>query len=261
MRALDVLGAELSKALTLPATWVGVGVAAAGSIALTLLNASMIAADLRAGRFDQFVSASPTEAAFAAMPLGTVGAVVLGVVIMSSEYAPSNAEVGGGRQIGATLTAMPGRAGVLAAKAAVLAALVTAVAAVTLPATVGIARIIIGAGHESVGLAETVTRGAGGALYWVLTGLLALAITTLTRSGVLPLIVLVLNSSIVSLSLLLTHLTPLAHWLPDLAGRRLFGEIDTIEGGLEALPGAVVMAAWTLGLLAIAAASFRGRDA
>ena len=36
-----VVRAELGKALTLPATWAGVGVAAGGSLALTLLNASI----------------------------------------------------------------------------------------------------------------------------------------------------------------------------------------------------------------------------
>lgn len=261
-----VVRAELGKALTLPATWAGVGVAAGGSLALTLLNASIVQRAMQAGRVEDYVSSSPVETAFAAMPLGTVGAVVIGVVVMSSEYASGSAEVGGGRQIGATLTAMPRRGRLLAAKAAVVAALVVGVAAVTLPAAIGLARLVLRAGAvdgavETVGVGDAVLRCAGGTLYWVLTGVLALAITALARSGIVPLLVLVVNSSIVSVSLLLTHVTPLAYWLPDLAGMRLFGGVEVDPGGLDALPGALVMAAWAFGVLLVGALVLRRRDA
>ena len=92
-------------------------------------------------------------------------------------------------------------------------------------------------------------------------GLIAFAITVVTRSGIVPLIVLIVNSSLVSVSLLLTRLTPLAHWLPDLAGRRLFGGVSTVEGGLDAVPGGLVMSAWTLALLLVAGFVFARRDA
>lgn len=255
-------GAELRKAATLPAAWAGVAVALLGSAGITLLNAFSIRAALDAGQLERTAFTSPFETAFAAMPLGTIGAIVIGVVVFSSEYTATSTDVSGGRQITTTLAATPQRVRLLAAKAITIVLFVVAVAALTLPVAISIARAVIGeAGTETVALDEAVTRCIGGTAYWALTGLIAFAITVLTRSGIIPLIVLIVNSSVVSVSLLLTNLTPLAHWLPDMAGRRLFGGLDTVEGGLEAVPGALVMAGWTVLLLIVAAVAFRRRDA
>lgn len=254
--------AELHKCLTLPAVWAGAAVAMLGSIALTVLNATTSRSALASGHPEMLADSSPFETAFAAMPLGTVGAVVIGVVVMGSEYTANSPDAGGGRQIGTTLTAAPRRIGLLLAKAGAVVVLVVGIAAVTLPTTVLIARLLMGdLAVEHVAVDAAVTRCLGGTLYWTLTGLIALAITTLTRSGVIPLIVLVMNSSLVSFSLLLTNVTPLAHWLPDMAGRRLFDGPYTLEGGLDAGPGALVMAGWTVALLAVAALVLRRRDA
>ncbi|MBZ2195311.1 ABC transporter permease [Occultella gossypii] len=257
-----LLAAELRKTVTLPAAWAGIAVAVLGSIAITVLNALTTRSAIDAGTPERVANTSAFETAFAAMPLGTVGAVVLGVVVISSEYAANSTDAGGGRQITATLAAIPRRVSLLAAKATVLVLLVTAVAALTLPATAGIANAVIGgAATETVTPAQALVRGLGGTLYWTLTGLIAAAVTLLTRSGLIAPIVLIANSSVVSVSLLLTNLTPLAHWLPDLAGRRLFTGVDTVEGGLAAGPGALVMTAWTVLLLTVAAVVFRRRDA
>ncbi|MFT4295038.1 MAG: hypothetical protein QM582_06455 [Micropruina sp.] len=262
MRFLRAVAAELSKCLTLPGCWAGAAVAGLGSVALTVLNAQVVHNALASGRPESIADASPFETAFAAMPLGTVGAVVLGVLAIGSEYAPNSPDAGGGRQIGVTLTALPHRVELLAAKAFAVVLLVVGIAAATLPVTVGIARLIIGEfAVETVTPRDAVVRCLGGTLYWTLTGLMALAITTLTRSSTVPLIVLIMNSSLVSVSLLLTNLTPLAHWLPDLAGRRLFAGIDTVEGGLDAVPGAWVMGGWTAALLVVAAVVLHRRNA
>lgn len=262
MRLWYLFAAELHKTVTLPAVWAGAGVALLGSTVITLLNAFGVRAALEAGQLSRVAFTSPFEAAFAAMPIGVVGAVVVGVVAMSSEYTANSTDVGGGRQISATLTATPRRARVLVTKAIAVALSVGAVTAVTMPVTIGVARAVIGdAGAETVTLGEAVTRCLGGTLYSTLMGLIAFAITVLTRSGIVPLIVLIVNSSLVSVSLLLTRLTPLAHWLPDLAGRRLFGGVSTVEGGLDAVAGGLVMSAWTLALLLVAGFVFARRDA
>lgn len=262
MTALRILRAELHKAFTLPAVWVGAAVAILGSMALTVLNSVTVRTAVASGSPDLIADSSPFETAFAAMPLGTVGAVVIGVVLIGSEYTANSPDAGGARQVGTTVVAVPRRVALLAAKASTAVGLVVGIAAVTLPATVCLARLIVGdLGNETVSAGDALLRCLGGTLYWVLTALLALAITTLARSGVIPLIVLVMNSSLVSISLLLTKLTPLAHWLPDMAGRRLFGGLDTVEGGLDAAPGALVMAAWVVALLAVAGVVLRRRDA
>lgn len=258
----NVLLAELRKTATLPAAWAGIGVALLGSAALTLLNASTVRGAVASGRPELVADTSPFETASAAMPLGTVGAVVIGVIAISSEYTANSADAGGGRQIAATLTATPQRIGLLIAKAITVILLVAVTAAVTIPVSLTIARAVVGdVGIETVALDEAVTRALGGALYWTLTGLIAFAITVLVRSGIIVLIVLIANNSLVSIPLLLTNLTPLAHWLPDMAGRRLFGGDLIVDGGLDALPGGLVMGAWTVGLLAIAAVALTRRDA
>lgn len=106
-------------------------------------------------------------------------------------------------------------------------------------------------------------RWLGAAVYAILTALIALAITVLTRSGVVPLIVLVANGSVVSISFLLSKVTPLARYLPDLAGMRMIADGDrmAVEDALAPLPGGLVMAAWTAALLAVAAVVLSRRDA
>ena len=261
MTVSGVVLAELRKTTTLPAAWAGVAVMALLSEALTAFNALSVRSALAAGRPDDTAFGSAFETAFAAVPLGTVGAVIIGVIAMGSEYTSNSADVGGGRQLSATLAAVPQRITLLAAKAVTVTLVVRASAALTLLGTVGIASLIIGSQATSDVTGDVVLlRSLGTALYWVLTALIALAITMLTRSGAVPLTILLVNSSLVPVSLLLTDLTPLAHWLPDMAGRGLLG-IDTVDGGLAAVPGAFVMAGWTVLLLAVAAFVFSRRDA
>lgn len=263
MTYLRTLAAELRKTVTLPGAWAGIAVALLGSVGITVLNAVTTRSAIAAGRAQELlVDTSPFEAGFAAVPLGTVGAVVVGVIVIGSEYTANSADAGGGRQLTTTLTAMPQRLVLLAAKAATVVLLVAATALVTIPACVVIARVIISDGApETVSMDDAVLRSFGAALYWTLTGLIAFAVTVLTRNGIIPLVVFIMNSSLVSISLLLTNLTPLAYWLPDVAGLRLFGGTAIVEGGLDAIPGALVMGAWTLALLTVASVVFSRRDA
>ncbi|WP_116948336.1 ABC transporter permease [Jiangella endophytica] len=231
----DAVAAEWRKALTLPATVVALAVAVIGPVALAGLNAS------------QGDTGSAAEAAFAASPLLTVGAIVIGAVTMGSEYS-------GGRPVAATFAAMPRRAMVLAAKAAVVSGLVVAASAVAMPVALGVAGGAPGDLEPGQWLGVTV--------YAVLTALIALGITTLTRSIVVPLIVLVANGTVVSVSFLLHGVTPLARYLPDLAGMRLLAGDDqlAIDDALAPVPGGLVMAAWTAALLAVAGVVLHRRD-
>lgn len=259
---MNTFRAELHKALTLPGVWIGLSVPAVASVAVTVLNAEIVRRAVESGRTDMVADTSPFETGFVAAPiLGVVGAVVVGVLVAGSEYTTDRAEAGGGRQISTTLTAMPRRTNVFVGKALVVVAIVVALAAVSIPGNLAVARALMGgAGTETVTAEAAWTRCAGAALYMVLMGLMACAVTVLARTTAVPLVILIANGSLVSFSLLLSNVTPLAFWLPDLAGRRLFG-IGTVEGGLDAGPGAIVMAAWAVGLLAVAAVVFRRRDA
>jgi hypothetical protein len=259
---MNAIAAELRKTATLPATFAALAVALLGPVLITLINAVAVRHALVAGRTDLVAYTSPVEAAFSAVPLGTVGAVILGVVAISSEYTSNSRDAGGGRQITATLTAAPRRARVLAAKAVAVLLLVAAVAATAIPASLALAYAVIGdAAPAATTREDVVPRALGAALYWALTGLIALSVTVVTRSGVVPLIVLIANSSLVSVSLLLSNLTPLARYLPDLAGIRLFARDSALDDALDPLAGGLVMAAWTIGALAVAGAVLHRRDA
>ncbi|TDD62165.1 ABC transporter permease [Kribbella antibiotica] len=235
---MNALKAELYKASTLPAVWAGFALTVVGCIALEVLLASQ-------------GDVTGTDS----LPMGTVGAAVIGVVAFSSEYTANSADAGGGRQITTTLTTTPSKTRVLLTKALTIVILIVLSAVVAMPVAVGIAR-------PDVPADELLTSCLGATLYWVLSGLLGFAITVVLRNGVIPLILLILNSSLVSVSLLLTKLTSLAYWLPDLAGRRLFGSgVRTVDSGLDAVPGGLVMAGWAVLLCLLAGFVFARRDA
>lgn len=263
MRWANTAMAELRKTATLPSAWAGVAVALLGGIAITILNSITVRSAIAAGETERLADTSAIEAAFAAMPfLGVVGAVVIGVIVIGSEYTADRAESGGGRQITTTMAAVPHRMRLFTAKMLVVLVFVTVTAAITIPANIALARMIVGdAGTETVTATEALHRSVGTAVYWVLMGFIAFAITVMARSSIIPLALLIANSSVVSVSLLLTNITPAAHWLPDMAGRRLFGVSDTVDGGLAAVPGGIVMSCWALALLLVAAYLFRRRDA
>ncbi|GAA2630237.1 hypothetical protein [Paractinoplanes durhamensis] len=263
MTLLRAVVAELRKTATLPASAAATAVAVLGPLGITVLNAFSVRNAIRSGQPGLVAYTSPAEAAFSAAPLGTIGAIILGVVVISSEFTANSPDAGGGRQITATLAATPRRLVVLAAKAVAVVLNVLAAAAITLPACLFVADFVIGDLATPDDLGPTAARAAGAALYWTLTALMALAITVLTRSGVIPLIVLIVNSSLVSVSMVLTHVTTLAYYLPDAAGMRLFADdpLGEFEHALAPLTGGLVMAAWALGFLAVSSAVFTRRDA
>ncbi|MEU4241815.1 ABC transporter permease [Actinoplanes sp. NPDC026619] len=257
------VAAELRKTATLPGSFGAAAVAVLGTLGITIINALSVRGALRAGQPDRVAYTSPAEAVFSAVPLITVGAVILGVIVISSEYTANSPDAGGSRQITTTLAATPHRLTVIAAKVAALTVHILVTAAITIPACLTVAHLVIGTPFAADALGSTVARAAGAALYWTLTGLVALAITVLTRSGIIPLIVGIVNSSLVSASVLLTHVTSLAYYLPDLAGMRLIADdqLGMFEEALDPLTGALVMAAWALGFLAFSAVVFIRRDA
>ena len=258
---MNLIVAELRKTLTLPATAVGLAVAVIGPIALAVLNAVHVRDAIASGQTDRLGYANAAEAALSAVPLGTAGAMVLGIVVISSEYTANSSDAGGGRQISTTLIAAPRRWMVLAAKAVVVVALVVVAAVVALSVALAVATAIIGDAPADSG--TPFGRFFGTGLYWVLAALMALAITVLARSGVVPLIVLITNGTVVSVSFLLWKVTPLARYLPDLAGTRLFaGEAFTaVDDALPPLTGGLVMTAWTVALLVLAGVVLNRRDA
>ncbi|GII84536.1 hypothetical protein Ssi03_25260 [Sphaerisporangium siamense] len=250
---MRALAAEASKLASLPAVWI----AAAVGVLLPSLIAVMNSAAARGAT----VEPAGTNTGYYELAFGVVGVIVLGVVAVSSEYVTESAELGGGRQITTSLTVVPSRLRLLLAKMSAVAIAGALLAVVAVVATMGAVRFVLGEHAPALGV-EDVPRLAGVVFYWVGTALLSSGITVLARHGVVPLAVLIANTSVVSVTYLLTKVTPLANYLPDLAGSRMFVRKlarDTVE--ISPLTGGLVMAAWVAGLLGIAALVFIRRDA
>lgn len=110
------------------------------------------------------------------------------------------------------------------------------------------------------------SRLIGAVCYWTFTALLALGITLLTKNGIIPLAVLIINSSVVSFSVLLYRVTKLAFYLPDRAGAEMFMFTSgTLTGSLfdryhTPFTGGLVMFAWVVVIFIVAAIVFHRRD-
>ncbi len=242
MRALR---AELSKLATLPFVWLAV---AAGLIVPTGIAV-----------ITSLTTTPGSDTGFSELAIGVLGAIILGVAAIGSEYTAEGEESAGSRQITTTLTAVPSRVRLLLAKV-IAVAIATAVLAVVAIALV-FATVHLLPGPDAPALdGDTFARATGAVVYWVLMALLGFGLTVLTRNGIIPMAVLVANSSAVTVTYLLAQSIPAANYLPDLAGMRMFTTVSTsVE--IAPLTGGLVMAAWVIALLIAAGAVFTRRDA
>jgi ABC-2 type transport system permease protein len=222
--------AELLKLAGLPAAWVAAALGLVIPALLVTLNSRAVPAG--------------TDTGFVELTVGVLGPLVLGTVAAGSEYR--------GGQIRTSLVCVPSRLRLLAVKAGAVTLTVAVTAALSAVLTLALAGALTGGAGPRI---------AGVVVYWVLGALLAYGITLLTRSGVLPLTVLIVNTTAVSFSYLLTKVTPLAAYLPDLAGARMYLHDTHTPGDLTPVTGGLVMAAWVAALLGVAGYVFHRRDA
>ncbi|MBB2745878.1 UNVERIFIED_ORG: hypothetical protein FHR35_005741 [Microbispora rosea subsp. rosea] len=254
---MRALAAEASKLASLPAVWIA---AAAGVLVPGVVAA--ITASSALGAITRGAAANAaTDIGYQELAFGVAGAIILGVVGVSGEYVTESAESGGGRQITISLTVVPSRPRFLLAKMSAIAISGALLAITATVITMSVVRVVLGE-HAPAWGADDVPRLAGVVCYWVYTALLASAITVLTRHGVIPLAVLTANTSVVSVTYLLTKITPLANYLPDMAGVRMFiRKLADSTAEISPLTGGLVMTAWVTVLLVIAVISFTRRDA
>ncbi|MFC7528382.1 ABC transporter permease [Actinoplanes sp. GCM10030250] len=249
---MNLIRAELRKLLGLPTAWVGLVAGLVAAPALVLINAPATNRALADGAYGD-----PSDMGFQNLGIGLLGAMILGVVAVSSEYTSTGDDAPRARQLTATLTAVPRRTRLLAAKAAALSLVVTVQGTLTAVATLALTDML----HGTVVPAPEPHRVVAAVLYWLLIGLLAYAITLIARNGIITLTVLIVNSSVVSVSYLLTKVTPAAAYLPDIVGAHMFLRgIDTpVE--IPPLTAGLVMTAWVAAFLALATYLFNRRDA
>lgn len=242
MRALR---AELSKLATLP--FVGLAIAAG------LVVPTGIA-------FITSLTTTPgPDTGFSELAIGVLGAIILGVAAIGSEYTAEGEESAGSRQITTTLTAIPSRVRLLLAKVAAVVIATAVLAIVAIALVFATMQILLGPDAPALD-GDTLARAGGAVIYWVLMALLGFGLTVLTRNGIIPMAILVANSSAVTVTYLLAQSIPAANYLPDLAGMRMFTTVRT-SVDIEPHTGGLVMAAWVVALLIAAGAVFTRRDA
>jgi ABC-2 type transport system permease protein len=250
----DALRAEWTKLRTVP----GTGWILATMCLLTVAVGAGTAAATRCG--GPGCAIDPTKVSLTGIQAGQAVAAVLAVLVISGEYSTG--------MIHTTFTAMPRRAMVLAAKAALLAGLILVAAVVAVAGSRGAGRLLL-AGHgitaahgdAVVSLAGPVVRAAAGSvLYLALIGLLSLGIATIVRDpaaatgavlGVIylpPLIALFLGSE-PSWQHWVQRYTPVNAGLAILNTTGLRGLVISPWAGLGVLAGWAAAALLTAGVL------------
>jgi ABC-2 type transport system permease protein len=253
----ETIHAEWTKLRTLAST----GWLLAGTVALTVMvSVAAVAAAVVAPGLDQ------AKLSLTGIQAGQAAVAILAVLAISNEYSTGMIRV--------TLTAMPRRQTVLAAKAALAAGLVLAAGSAGVLASVLAGRLILpGRGFTpangyrllSLGDGPDLRAACGSVLYLVLIALLSLGVATAVRDSAVA----------IGTVLALLYLFPVAaavvsnqHWQRHLeqAGPMTAGLYIQVTAGVHALPlspwqGLGVLALWAAGALLLGGLVLSFRDA
>ncbi|MCG7378775.1 ABC transporter permease [Paenibacillus sp. ACRSA] len=246
MRAFN---AEMSKLFSLPSIWLACFIGAVAPALFSGLDSLAQKEDIIAG-----VSTRLAEVGYVGLGFGVQGVIILGVLAVSSEYFTESSESGGGRQITTSLSIVPSRLYFLLAKAGTVTAISVLLCTIAIVTTILSTELILG----EYAPAFEWSRLIGAVFYWVFTSLIAFGLTLLTKNSIIPLTVLMINSSIVSFSIMLAKVTPLAVYLPDRAGIDMFMSMS--DRFHTPLIGGLVMFTWVVVLMIVAAIVFHRRD-
>ena len=174
----DALHAEWTKARTLP----GTGWLLLAAVALTVVVSAAVAATVRCP--SGHCAEDPAKISLTGIYLGQAVIAIVAVLAVSGEYSTGMIRV--------TLAAMPHRATVLAAKAAILTGPVLAAGAVAVLGSVLAGRLILPGhgidpahGYPDLSLASgpVLRAAAGSVLYLALIALLSLGVAAAVRDG------------------------------------------------------------------------------
>jgi ABC-2 type transport system permease protein len=259
-QAGQTLHAEWTKLRTVAST----GWLLPGAAALTV--AVSAAADAATTCPTGGCQADPAKLSLTGVQAGQAIVAVIAVLAISNEYSTGMIRV--------TLTAMPRRLTVLAAKAALIAGLVLAAAAVGVLASVLAGRLIL-PGHGlttahgypplSLGDGPVLRAACGSVLYLVLIALLSLGVATAVRETAVA-IGLVLG--LLYVFPVVTSVITNQHWQrhleqigPMTAGLYIQATTDLRSLPLTPWQGLGVLAAWAAGALLVGGLLLRFRDA
>lgn len=244
---MKAFSAELSKLFSLPGIWLAFLIGIFAPAIIAVLDSMAQKDDIIAG-----VSTRISEIGYIGMALGVQGVIILGVLAVSSEYLTESSESGGGNQITTSLTVVSSRLHFLLAKAGAVTVFSVLLSIFAILTTVSATNLILGEYSPAFEASKLI----GVVFYWTLTALLAFGITILTKNGIIPLTVLMINSSVVTFSYLLTKVTKLGFYLPDIAGSNMFMS----DGFHTPFTGGLIMFVWVVVLFSVAAIVFHRRD-
>ncbi|MGH3426785.1 MAG: hypothetical protein ACRDQZ_04350 [Mycobacteriales bacterium] len=250
---------EWTKLRTLPST----GWLLAGAAALTIAVSTTVAGTTHQSAGDG--AQDPTKLALTGIDLGQAVIVVLAVLTICEEY--------GTGMIRVTLTAMPRRLVVLAAKAVNLAGLTLLAGLAAVAGCLIVGRLMLpdaglGPTHGyqlvSVAHASTLRAATGSVIYLILIGFLALGVATALRD----------TAAAIGVVLALLYLPPLLAQIvadplrrhieqiaPMTAGLAIQATTNLSERPIAPWAGLGVLAAWAAAALLAGGLLLRARDA
>jgi ABC-2 type transport system permease protein len=255
--AVDVAVGEWTKLRSVRSTYWTLLVAAVGMVAFgALLCAAFVRHYTGASRAG-FDPAGYSLSGFFPAQLA-VG--VLGVVVITSEYQTES--------IRATLTAVPQRPVVLAAKAAVFAAVAATTGTVAALASFAVGQAILADKHIQTHLGDPAALRSvlGAGLYLAILGLLGLGLGTLIRrtaGAVAALVGLVLILPVLVQGLPTSWQDTVTRYLPSVAGQAVIGRTKFTPPGhlLSPWAGLGLFGAYSAAVLIAAVITLNRRDA
>lgn len=243
---IHALRAEWTKALSLRSIQGTLAAALLVPPALALASGMAFDGD-RAAAMSFPVESQGFETAGFGQPL----IILLAALIAGTEYLDG--------QLRTTLTAIPRRGRVIAAKFIVISAFALVVGCIATGTAVLLKHAALGEYGLPLGQ-FTAAMGwnlVGVAVNYTLIGLIAAAVTVLARTFIVTLVVLV--PLVLGLTISLLGAVPALKFLPDLAGIQLLTRYPGI-GLLDPIPGGIVMGIWTASFGVVSWLVFRRRD-
>jgi ABC-2 type transport system permease protein len=255
------LHAEWTKTRTIPST----GWLLLAAIALTVAVGTAAAAATRCPS-GVVCQVDPAKVSLTGIDLGQAVVAMVAVLAISNEYSTGMIRI--------TLSAMPRRTVVLAAKAAVLGLQVLAAGTIAVLASVLAGRLILSGhgftpahGYELLSLdSPTVLRSAAGSvLYLALVALLSLGVATAVRDSAVAIGIVL---SLLYLFPIVANVVGNAHWHrhleqigPMTAGLAIQATTDLTSLPISPWAGLGVLAAWAAAALLAGGLVLRLRDA
>ena len=254
---LDVLRSEWTKLRSVRSTYWILAAAAAATIGLGALLSAFYTLNYTTMSVADRAAFDPTRYALSGLNLAQLAIGVLGVLVITSEYASG--------MIRPTFTAVPQRRLVLAAKAAVFTVVTVVTGVITCLVAFFLSQAILSSHHlqTTIGAPGVLRAVIGGGLYLGVLGLLAIglgAIIRHTAGAISAVFALVLVVPVITIFLPSSWSSDFSPYLPSNAGQAIFA-VGHPAHTLPPWTGLALFAAYATSTLLVAGFLLARRDA